>query len=69
MSKIMWRCDECGQIYDDEGDAFECCAEVTAGYECEECGKFYDGTDGLDGAADAVKNCTHDEDEEGKDTE
>lgn len=65
MIKMMWRCEECGQVHENETFANACCADVTMGYQCEYCGEFYEGVNGDEDA----KNCTHDEDEEDEDAE
>jgi hypothetical protein len=43
--KEVWVCDECGEEWDNEQDALDCCRfEPTASYQfqCGECGDNYD---------------------------
>jgi len=56
--KPVWKCSQCDEIHDDEGDAYECCLpRVSDGYLCPVCGNFhYEHSDALD-------CCGYDEDE------
>ena len=41
-AKEAWRCDECGEVHDNEDDAQDCCRpDVSEGYTCSECHAFH----------------------------
>lgn len=38
----VWRCEQCGEIHDDEDEASECCPpEVTVLFRCKVCRETY----------------------------
>lgn len=49
-----WKCSKCGDVHDDEEDAYECCRPaVVAGWLCPACNEFHvRKQDALDCCAD-----------------
>jgi hypothetical protein len=41
---VVYQCDGCGKLFDDEYDAASCCVDVEAldGWECGKCGDLYE---------------------------
>lgn len=41
--RVKYRCGECGEVYSEEADAFECCAPtVSEVFECPTCREQFD---------------------------
>ena len=54
--ELAWKCHGCGEIYNNEDDAYECCLpEVSEGYLCPECGDYFRKE------ADALDCCGYDD--------
>lgn len=55
--EMAWKCHECGEIHENEDDAYDCCRpEVSEGYLCPECGEFHRREQ------NALDCCEHDQD-------
>jgi len=40
--ELKYKCDECGELHDNESIAYECCApDVIEVYLCGHCGEYY----------------------------
>lgn len=56
----VWRCEQCGEIHDDEDEASECCPpEITALFRCTACRKTHQSEEEAEGC------CPHDADSNG----
>ena len=40
-AREQWKCNICGTVWDDEGDASSCCDPCEMVYLCEECSRDY----------------------------